>query len=238
MKFFHPRPQMLDVDIHSHLIPNIDDGSQSMEQSIEMIRQLISLGFKKVITTPHIHPSYPNHPEIILSGLTKLQEELSKQNLDIELEAAAEYYVDENFHRKVKDKGLILSFGNRYVLVESAFQNKPVFFEAVMFDLMSSGYTPVLAHPERYKFLEGSIGWLEELKGMGVLLQVTLGSIGGYYGTKPEKIGSQLLKKELVDFLGSDLHRESHLKHLEKGLRSKEVQKILKNRTLKNHQLL
>lgn len=238
MNFFGKKAATLDVDIHSHLIPNIDDGSQSMEQSIEMIEALIQLGFKKIITTPHIHPNYPNHPEVILSGLENLQKELSKLELEIELEAAAEYYVDEVFHKKVKEKGLILSFGGKHVLVESSFLNKPVFFEAVMFDLQSAGYTPVLAHPERYRFLEGRLDWLEELKSMGVLLQVTLGSIGGYYGTKPERIGKSLLKNEMVDFLGSDLHRSSHLEYLEKGLKSKEVQKSLKENIIKNHTIL
>lgn len=238
MKFFRKTTHTLDVDIHSHLIPNIDDGSQSMDQSIEMLQSLIALGFKKVITTPHIHPNYPNRPEIILAGLESLQNHLAKQNIQIEVEAAAEYYVDESFQKVVKDKKVILSFGGKHVLVESAFQNKPIFFESVMFDLMSAGYIPVLAHPERYKFLEGRINWLEELKNMGVLLQVTLGSIGGYYGSIPEKISKLLLKNEMIDFLGSDLHRSSHLPFLERGLKSKEIQKSLKGNKFKNHQLL
>lgn len=238
MGLFRRKSALLKVDLHSHLIPNIDDGSQSMEQSIEMIKALISLGFKKIITTPHIHPNYPNRPEVILAGLEALQNELIRLDLDVEVEAAAEYFVDDAFHQKVKGKGLILSFGSKLVLVESSFLNKPIFFESVMFDLMSSGYTPVLAHPERYRFLEGTIDWLVELKSMGVLLQVTLGSIGGYYGTKPEHIGKILLKNEMVDFLGSDLHRASHLEYLEKGLKSKEVQKVLNGNKLKNMDLL
>ncbi|MEO9482242.1 MAG: CpsB/CapC family capsule biosynthesis tyrosine phosphatase [Ekhidna sp.] len=228
----------LDVDIHSHLIPNIDDGSQSMEQSIEMIEALINLDFEKVITTPHIHPNYPNTPEVILAGLNTLQQEVSKQKLAIEIEVAAEYFVDESFHDRVKRNDPILSFGGKLVLVESSFVNKPIFFEAVMFDLLAQGYTPVLAHPERYKFLEGRIEWLKELKGMGVMLQVTLGSIGGYYGKIPEQVGKLLLQNDMVDFLGSDLHRASHLAYLEKGLNSKEVQRILKRGELKNRQLL
>ncbi len=238
MNFFGKKSLTLDVDIHSHLIPNIDDGSQSMEQSIEMIESLIRLGFRKIITTPHIHPNYPNHPEVILAGLSKLQKELIKLNLDIEVEAAAEYYVDQQFHQKVKDNDTILSFGGKHVLVETPFINKPAFFESAMFDLKASGHTPVLAHPERYVYLEGSIEWLEELKDMGVLLQVTLGSLGGYYGKVPEQIGNLLLKKDMVDFLGSDLHRPSHLAYLEKGLNAKYVQRALKENRLKNCLLL
>lgn len=238
MRFFGKKSLTLDVDIHSHLIPNIDDGSQSMEQSMEMVNALIHLGFKKVITTPHIHPNYPNRPEVILAGLEALQKEVSKQKLNIEIEAAAEYYVDESFYKKVKDKGLILSFGGRHVLIETAFINKPVFFESVIFDLKASGYIPVLAHPERYKYLEGSIEWLQELKSVGVLLQVTLGSLGGYYGSIPERIGKLLLKNEMVDFLGSDLHRSSHVEYLKKGLEAKYTQQYLRGNNLKNSLLL
>ncbi|WP_462247747.1 tyrosine-protein phosphatase [Ekhidna sp.] len=238
MGFFNKKYAKLSLDLHSHLIPNVDDGSQSLGQSINMLKRLMDLGFKKVITTPHIHPSYPNTPEIILSGLSKLQDEIGRLNLEIEVEAAAEYFVDESFQKKVKEGGLILSFGGKHVLVESSFLNKPVFFESVMFDMQSAGYTPVLAHPERYQFLEGSLDWLIELKSMGVLFQVTFGSLGGYYGATPEKIAKALLKNKMVDFLGSDLHRESHLNFLEKGLKSKVVQNAIKEGALKNHELL
>lgn len=238
MGFFGRSHDSLDVDLHSHLIPNIDDGSQSLEQSSEMITAMIKLGFKKIITTPHIHPNYPNTPEVIRKGLERLHTELTKKNLEIEVEVAAEYFVDEAFHQKVKNKDALLSFGGKHVLVESSFINKPIFFESAMFDLLAAGYIPVLAHPERYRFLEGSLDWLEELKNMGVMFQVTLGSIGGYYGKVPEQLGKELLKKELVDFLGSDLHRKSHLVFLEKGLKSKEVQRALKGDSIKNQQLL
>ncbi|WP_421763225.1 tyrosine-protein phosphatase [Ekhidna sp.] len=228
----------IEVDLHSHLIPNIDDGSQSMEQSLEMIRALSLLGVKKLITTPHIHPRYPNTPEIIMNGLKKLQGELQKKEIEIELEAAAEYYVDESFSKKVQDGGQILSFGNKYVLVEAPFQNKPIDFESVMFDLKSKGYHPVLAHPERYQFLEGSLDWLQQLRASGVLFQVTLGSISGYYGTIPAKLSSQLLKSGMVDFLGSDLHRLTHIEYFKKGLQSKEVQKVIESGSIKNAELL
>ena len=110
MRLFGTKSKVLEVDIHSHLIPNIDDGSQSMEQSVEMIQSLMALGVKKIITTPHIHPNYPNRPEVILTGLEKLQNEIIKHQLEIEIEAAAEYYVDELFHKRVKEKKQLLSF--------------------------------------------------------------------------------------------------------------------------------
>ncbi len=238
MSWFGKKPEPLTVDLHSHLIPNIDDGAQSIEQSLNMITQLVSLGYQKLITTPHIHPNYPNTPEIILNGLTLLQKAIVKLDLEVELEAGAEYYVDESFIEKIKSGSKLLSFGGSYVLVESSFINKSAHFEPTMFELLSLGYQPVLAHPERYNFLEGSLDWLMELKNMGVLLQVTLGSIGGYYGSKPEKMAKLLLKKGMVDFLGSDIHREKHLPFLKKGLEQKDVQKGIRKKAFKNPHLL
>ena len=155
-KKYHP----LTVDLHSHLIPGIDDGSQSIDQSMDMIEQLVNLGVQKIITTPHIHPRYPNTAEQIMSGLHTIQKAIKDRSIPVEIEAGAEYFVDELFHKQVADKEPILSFGDRFVLVESAFVNKPVFFENVLFDLKTQGYKPILAHPERYQFLEGSLSWL------------------------------------------------------------------------------
>lgn len=226
------------VDIHSHLIPGIDDGSSSEEKSLEMIRLMQAEGFEKIITTPHIHPKYPNSEQQILAGLTKLQDAVKRENITIDLEAAAEYYVDEKFMERVEKKESLLSFGDRYILVECSFNVKPFFFESVIYKLKENGYRPVLAHPERYKFLEGNIGWLNQLKTTGVLFQVTLGSIGGYYGSMPKKIGIELIKNEMVDFLASDLHRSLQFDFLKKGLRSKEVQQLLKKGRVVNSELI
>ena len=197
-----------EVDIHSHLIPGIDDGSKKIEHSLEMIRELAGFGYKKIVTTPHIHPSYPNTPERIKSGLKEVQQRIVEEKLDVLVECAAEYYVDEDFFSKVKMGDEILSFGDGYVLVESSFYNKPMLFESCLFELKTKGYQPILAHPERYNFLEGKLDWLIELKQMEVLLQVTTGSFAGYYGSIPQRIAKQLAKKNMIDFLGSDLHRK------------------------------
>lgn len=229
MKFFSRRSILnLPVDIHSHLIPGIDDGAKSIDQVIEMLKALEKIGYEKVITTPHIHPSYPNSPEVILNGLDIVRKAISENGLKIVVEAAAEYFVDEKFLEYVRSEKEILSFGERFVLVESSFMNKPYFFEEALFELQSKGFSPILAHPERYQFLEGSIDWLLELKNMGVLLQVTLGSISGYYGKKPELIAKELLKKGQVDFLGSDLHKLSQIDFMVKGLQAKETQAYLR----------
>lgn len=228
----------LKVDMHSHLIPTIDDGSPDMTQSIDMILQMQKLGYQKLITTPHIHPRYPNTPAIIQGGLEKLQKEVQRRQIDMELEAAAEYFVDDQFYKKVKSGDSLLSFADGLVLIETSFLNKPVFFETIVFELQSKGYRPILAHPERYRYLEEQTDWLEELKTMGVLFQVTVSSLVGYYGDAPQKMARRMIKNELVDFLGSDIHRMKHLPFLEKGLRLKEVQRFILEKANESEALL
>ena len=227
----------LTVDLHSHLIPGIDDGSKSMEKSIEMVQGFHSLGFEKLITTPHIHPNYPNSPTIIRQGLAKLKKATLDSKLAIEIEAAAEYYVDDAFLADLEAGNEFLTFGDSYLLIECSFIIKPLFFDAVLFKLRAKGYQPILAHPERYQFLDGNLEWLEELKSLGVLFQVTLGSLGGYYGKEPRKIALRLLKKGMVDFLASDLHHYNQLEYLKKGLKSKEVQQYILSGKLLNYSL-
>lgn len=226
------------VDIHSHLIPAIDDGVETLDDSIELLRRLAEMGYKKIVTTPHIHPNYPNTNNDILSGLKLVKEQLVIANIDIEIEAAAEYFVDDVFMKQIKDGNEILSFGPNYVLVESSFLNKPLYFESCLFELQSKGYQPVLAHPERYRFLEGELDWLFQLKEMEILFQVTIGSFVGYYGQMPQKISKALSDKNMVDFLGSDIHGLRNLEFLEKGLRQKQVEKLCKSSQLRNKTLI
>ncbi|MFK7952903.1 MAG: tyrosine-protein phosphatase [Ekhidna sp.] len=239
MRFFKKKSfNNLLIDIHSHLIPGIDDGAKSLEQTLEMLTAFKRLGYQKIITTPHIHPRYPNTIIGIKSGLEVVQKAINEHNLDIQVEVAAEYFVDEEFLNQVKTNKEILFFGKNLVLVESSFLNKPIFFEEALFELKSKGYTPVLAHPERYQFLEGSIEWLQELKSMGTLMQVTASSICGYYGESPQKIAKKLFKNNLVDILGSDLHKISQVAFLEKAFKKKEIQSYLKSGLCLNNSFL
>ncbi len=226
------------VDIHSHLIPAIDDGVRTLDKSIEVVKAFSKIGFQKAITTPHIHPNYPNTHDQILEGLEVLQIKLLSERIDFEIEAAAEYFVDDIFMEKIKKKEEILSFGSNYVLVESSFINKPLFFETCLFELQSKGYSPVLAHPERYRFLEGDIEWLQQLKEMGVLFQVTISSFTGFYGKMPQKIAKTLYEKSMVDFLGSDLHNNDQIRFLREGLQNSMVHKLCASPGLRNKSLL
>src|ERR1035437_9762587 len=162
---------VLKCDVHSHFIPGIDDGAQTMEDSMALIREFYNLGYKKVITTPHIlSDGFKNNPENILGGLEKVRVALKNENIPIQIEAAAEYYIDFDFDRKLENEKL-LTFGKNYVLFEVSYLNAPDNLETIIFKLLTNGYKPVLAHPERYNFWHQKFEKYEQLKEKGVLLQ-------------------------------------------------------------------
>lgn len=227
---------ILGVDMHSHLIPGIDDGSKSMDETIAMLAKFEALGYRKIITTPHILSDYyKNTPEIILGGLEKVRETAKKLNLTIEIEAAAEYYFDEYFVEQIRLKN-ILSFGENFVLLEFAFMDEPFNIESVFFDLQSAGYQPILAHFERYTYWHGSIDKAIELRERGVKIQLNLNSLTGHYGPDVKKQAQALVDAKLVDFAGSDCHRIQHLMLLESNLKNPYFHKLLENPLL-NSQL-
>lgn len=213
-------------DMHSHLIPGIDDGSQDMDQTIAMLAKFESLGYKKVVTTPHIMTdSFPNNPEIILSGLEKVKNEIKKVGIEIEIEAAAEYYFDETLMPKIKNKEL-LTFGDNYVLVEFAFHSPPQFLDQLFFELKTHGYRPVIAHFERYLYYLGKIDKAEKWRSEGINIQINLNSLFGQYGPEVQKQAEKLIDEGQFDFVGTDCHRIEHLMILEKNLSSPYLHKI------------
>jgi protein-tyrosine phosphatase len=206
----------LEVDMHSHLIPGIDDGSKSMEESLELIKRLSSYGLRKVITTPHIMSEYyKNTPEIISMGLEDLRKAVKAEGISIEIEAAAEYYMDEILLEKIKDGERLLTFGENYILVETGFINKPQMLLETMFQLELSGYKPILAHPERYQYLLADKGLLGDLVDRNILFQVNLLSLTGFYSKPVKDFAESLLERDLVKFLGTDCHNVRYLDMLE-----------------------
>ena len=224
------------VDIHSHLIPGIDDGSKSMDESIELIGVLKGLGFKKIITTPHImQHRYPNTSDIIRQGLVNVQKELIKRNIDIDIEAASEYYFDEHLLELINKRD-ILTFGDNYLLFELPYHSKPINLESVIFEMIVAGYKPVLAHPERYVYIHKNLEEYEKLKETGILFQINLNSFDGYYSKPVQKVANFLSDKGLIDFIGSDTHKARHLEHFSKNINSKIIDKIFeKNKILNDH---
>lgn len=209
--------EWLGVDMHSHLLPGIDDGSPDLEQSVKLISKLIDLGFSKFICTPHIFKElYPNTRETIIPALISVKEALKMANFDVEVDAAAEYMVDENF--EIKD-GLMVMPGN-YILVEMSYLNETPNIEKVIFDLQIKGYQVILAHPERYNFYHGNHAKFHRFKDIGVLFQLNLLSVVGYYGKEVKRMADYLLEKNCYDLAGTDLHRDKHLDVLSRNIES------------------
>lgn len=223
----------LGTDLHSHLIPGIDDGAQDVAQSIELIRKLSGLGFKKIITTPHVMVDhYRNTPETIRTGLAILRKAISKQSIDVTLEAAAEYYLDEDFENKL-DKGEVLTFNN-YLLFELSFSNFPINLLEIIEKIISKGYKPLLAHPERYSYLHGSVINYKRIKDAGCYLQLNTISLTGYYGKPVQKAAEMLVDNRLIDLAGSDMHHLKHAEALQQALQQPYVYKLLTDYPLQN----
>lgn len=175
------------TDMHSHLIPGIDDGADTLEASVELIKGMKEMGYKKLITTPHIQGEfYRNSPETILPGLERVKRELKKQNVQMEMEAAAEYLIDDKFEEKYKS-GNILTFGNKHLLIEFSYFNEHPNWQQYIFDLQIDGYKIILAHPERYSYFFRNFRKYEEIKDRGVLFQININSLTGYYSAEVKK---------------------------------------------------
>lgn len=210
------------VDVHSHLLPGIDDGAKSMDDSLAMIRMLIDMGYQKLIITPHVMAHrYPNSTQHIQQVFHSLQTEVIKQQLPISLEISAEYYLDETLFDRINNNDL-LPFAGNHILFECSFRNEPLSLFDVVFQLKAAGYLPVIAHFERYVYFHNRIEIAKELRSIGCLVQVNLLSFSGYYGKAIQRQAEELLANNLVDIVGTDCHRLDQLLHLtaEKNRRS------------------
>ncbi len=201
------------TDIHSHLLPGIDDGSKSIEETKLLITNLMELGFKKFITTPHIMEGvWENTGTIISEKLLKTNIELQKEGLP-ELSAAAEYMLDGNF-LKILSTEKLLTIKDNYVLVEMSYLNPPMNLYDIIFEIQLEGYTPILAHPERYNFFHNSLNEYKRLKTAGCKFQMNMLSTVGYYGPHVAKAADYLLTNNLIDFIGSDVHHSKHVEFI------------------------
>lgn len=232
------RGPILKVDLHSHFIPGIDDGSKSMEESLTLLKGMESLGYEKVITTPHIMIDvYRNTPQIIKEGLISLREAAKAEGIKIEIEAAAEYYLDEGFYDHLHS-GEVMSIKGEYLLFETSYVTKPLQIEEMIFEISASGYIPLMAHPERYRYVSDPLKEYGRFKELGVLFQLDLNSLGGHYGRDAKKKAEILSKYGMIDFLGSDVHHLKQTKFLDDVFMSEAYAKVWENNTILNHTLL
>jgi len=225
------------IDMHSHILPGIDDGAPTVKESIQLVKRLIDLGFKKLIATPHIMADYyRNTPETINNALDILREELVKQQIDIPVEAAAEYYLDETFEAKI-DKGNLMTMGNNYVLFELSYINYPNNIKDIIQKLNDKGYKPILAHPERYPYLYGSLENYYKIREFGCYFQLNTISLTGYYGKQTQKVAEELAENMMIDFIGSDMHHLKHADALYQSLFTNKLKFLLGESGLQNEML-
>ena len=217
----------LGADMHSHFIPGIDDGAKTLEDSLTLIRAMKAMGYRTIITTPHIMIDYyPNTSETILAGLQTVQQAIKDQGIEISIKAAAEYYIDEYFVSLLDKNEPLLTIVDNQVLVEFSMLYEPPMLFDVIFKLQAAGYKPIIAHPERYLFFHQNTAKYRELKDKGCLLQLNMLSIAGYYGQNIKIVADDLLQRGLYDYCGSDMHHEKHANVLKMMAGTKDYHKF------------
>ena len=229
----------MSVDIHSHLIPGIDDGVKTMDEVIFILRQFESLGFKKVITSPHVMADgYRNSSETILQGRDEVRGALKTNNIGIEFDSTAEYNIDEGMYEKIEKRAL-LPFGRNFIMVEMPFLAKPAIMGDIMYKLQIAGYNVILAHPERYAYFhENDFSSYYSLKDRNLFFQINIGSLSGIYGKAAKFTAEKMIDENMVDFIGTDLHGVKSIEMLEASLSLNYLEKILNYNKLLNKTLL
>lgn len=217
----------LTTDVHSHLLPGIDDGVKSLEEAEEVIRKLQTLGFTRLITSPHVHELYRNTTKGIRQKLAVVQEHLYKQQIDIHISAIAEYNLDERLMQQVEEKSELLTFSQNHLLFETNFFSEPLILNDFIFKITSQGYKPVMAHPERYMYLLNNKTRIEDLASRGVLFQLNTMSLTGIYGPEVERLAKFLIDQKFVSMIGSDCHNMQHAETLQRAQKTKYYSKVL-----------
>lgn len=214
------------VDIHSHLIYGLDDGAQSLQDTKNLINDLKSFGFTQFITTPHTTPLvWENTKEDIEKQYQKVKAEL--QFSSNELRVASEYLIDESFLKRLENEKL-LTLKDNFVLIEMSYINPPIRLYEIIMELNSQGYQCVLAHPERYNFYKNDYNSFKKLKSAGCLFQLNLLSSTGYYGRGITEVANYLLKQNMYDFVGSDVHHQKHIKAFLAEIQLKDIEALEK----------
>jgi len=229
---------LLNADMHSHLLPGIDDGAEDMENSLELIKGMRKLGYKKLITTPHVlWDMYKNTHEVIHEKLAQVKEAVKNEGIDVEIHAAAEYFLDEHVEELLRNKVPLLTIKDNMVLTEFSMAFPSMNVKEMLFEMEMQGYQPIIAHPERYTYLERNKDFYRELKDIGCLFQLNILSLGGHYGRSVTELSHYLLKNNYYSLLGTDLHHSGHLDGLHEIEIPDAVRKLLDSGQLINPRL-
>lgn len=238
---YEPRPIFapLGIDMHCHLIPKVDDGSKCIEESLECLNTLKAVGYSKVIITPHFQfPRFQNKEDDIV----RRYEELKKQAVDagVQIELAGiggEYRIDSGFAQRMENP-CFLQVAGKYVLVEFSLHQQMMGSDELIFDMQMKGYDVILAHPERYPYLNVHGQRMEQLKNQGVFFQINALSLGGFYGEEAKQRAYEMLERGWVEFMGTDTHNTMYAQALSDLSRDRKVEKVLEKYQFMNSTLL
>lgn len=220
------------IDVHSHLIPSVDDGSRSIDETMQMIREAKKAGFTDIILTSHYLTNYYETEAPVLQIWTEqLQQIVNKEELDINLYSGNEVYICENIDKLIRDNKICKMANSKYLLIELPMSTEIKYFKNVIFTLKTMNITPIIAHPERYDFIQKHPEKIQEWKEEGCLLQCNFASIIGLYGKDTQKTIKQLLKDNCVDFLGSDCHKPDTI-YSEMDIILKKIKKVISEEQL------
>lgn len=210
------------VDIHSHILNNVDDGSDSLENTLNILRKAENAGFSDIILTPHyIENYYENTKDLISEKINELKQSLYREEIIVNLHQGNEIMLTDNTPKLLQECDISSLANSRYILFELPFSNRMLNFENIIFELKEIGAIPVLAHPERYIYIQENPDELLKMMNLGILVQSNYGSFMGLYGKKAKVTAEILLKNKLIHFLGSDTHKQ--------GTIYENIDKIIKN---------
>ena len=217
ISLFKNKPKLVDlipdgyIDIHSHILPNIDDGSKSIQETSSLLEEMAKLGINKCIATPHTMTNvWDNSTNFIQETFLNTKSQLPMKLAQMLHRVSSEYMMDESFIERFQNEKL-LAIKDTIVLIEMSYLNPTVDLKNILFQLQMKGYTPLLAHPERYLYYHNSKQDYFRLKELGCLFQLNLLSTVGYYGKSVATIADFLLANNLIDYVGSDIHHDRHV---------------------------
>jgi len=215
------------TDVHCHILPGVDHGSQSVEQSLDMLQEEINMGIHRVVCTSHVTAlTFENTQGSLTDAFNTLTQAVKDAGMDMELFLSAEYRMDEYFNKEYEAGHLIPMPGKR-VLLENSFQQELMQLDELLFDMQVKGYKTILAHPERYSYYGRRRTRYTQLHNAGAKFQVNILSFTGYFGEEARDIAMWLAKNEMIDYLGSDMHNVKHAHIIQEYLNSKEWRKLV-----------
>lgn len=217
------------TDIHCHVVPGVDDGSPTAEKSVTLLSHMHDWGIERVFASPHsTQDKFENTPESLAEPFATLKSAVADAGLNIEMKLHMEYRIDNFFINQFERDNLICLPGN-YLLIENAFSNEPWGMEHLLYNIRNKGYTPIIAHPERYQYYSQiHCNRYDELHEFGIYFQINLLSLAGYYGKLERETALLLLQKGYVQFIGTDIHRMAHVASIEHYLKSRQYKRDLR----------